>query len=83
VIWRFISVERANHRVSVLCRVLSVSRSGFYAWVSRPPSARAVADLELAAKVELAHARSRGTYGAPRRHAELAAQGVAQLAALA
>lgn len=77
MIWRFIAAEKASHSVTLLCRVLGVSRSGFYAWSRRPPSPRAVADLDLGARIELAHARSRGTYGAPRVHAELRAQGVA------
>jgi putative transposase len=73
--YRFIAAERASHRVSVLCRTLGVSRSGFSAWASRPPSTRRHADEHLAGQVAAIHAMSRGTYGAPRIHAELAADG--------
>lgn len=73
--FRFIAAERANHQVATLCRVLGVSRSGFYAHAIRPPSARAVADAELASEIARVHAASRGTYGAPRIHAELAWSG--------
>jgi putative transposase len=52
--------------------VLRVSKSGFYARRVRPPSARAVADATLTATIRTMHAGSRGTYGAPRVHAELA-----------
>jgi putative transposase len=69
--FRLIEQEKAHHAVSQLCRVLGVSRAGFYAWQSRPPSARAVADQQLTAQIRKIHARSRGTYGAPRIHAEL------------
>jgi putative transposase len=58
-----------------MCRVLSVSPSGYYAWRKRPLSARARADVELTAQIQAIHRESRGTYGAPRVHAELAAQG--------
>jgi len=58
-----------------MCRLLGVSTSGFYAWLKRPESARARRDAELADKVEAIHSRSRGTYGAPRIHAELRAEG--------
>ena len=58
------------------CRVLGVSPSGYYAWQSRPLSARAQADWALSTQIRAIHDRSRGTYGAPRVHAELAAQGV-------
>jgi transposase InsO family protein len=57
--------------VAVACRVLRVSRSGFHAWVSRPPSARTVADARLSATIAEVHVMSRGSYGAPRVHAEL------------
>ena len=60
-----------------MARVLGVSPSGYYAWRQRPPSARAQADAELTGRVRAIHARSRGTYGAPRIHAELAEDGVA------
>ncbi len=53
------------------CRVLRVSRSGYYEWLSRAPSARRVADEQLTATIGIVHAASRGTYGAPRVHAEL------------
>jgi putative transposase len=58
-----------------MCRLLGFSTSGFYAWVSRPISTRARRDLVLSARIERAHEESRGTYGVPRCHAELAAIG--------
>ena len=69
--YRLIEAEKAHHGVSRSCRVLGVSRAGFYAWQDRPPSARAVADQLLTAQIRAIHQRSRGTYGAPRVHAEL------------
>lgn len=69
--FRFIAVERASYPVVRLCRVLEVSPSGFYAWAKRKPSARAVANVALTERIRVAHERSRGTYGAPRVHAEL------------
>lgn len=73
--YRFIAAEKANHGVSTLCRALGVSRSGFYAWASRPPSARRRTDQELVERLRRIHQMSRGTYGAARIHAELAADG--------
>jgi putative transposase len=64
------------HAVRPMCRVLGVSPSGYYAWQYRPASAQATADAALIAQIRAIHERSRGTYGAPRIHAELAAQGV-------
>ena len=59
-----------------MCRLLGVSTSGYYAWRDRAPSRRAVSDAALTERISGIHAWSRGTYGAPRIHAELAAQGV-------
>lgn len=70
----FIDAEKAHHAVRILCRVLQVSRSGYYAWRGRPPSPRAVSDAQLALEIKVVHQRSRGTYGSPRVHAELRAQ---------
>lgn len=64
-----------EHKVARLCRALSVSKSGYYAWRRRAPSARARTDGELLTRIREAHARSRRTYGSPRVHAELRAQG--------
>jgi transposase InsO family protein len=60
-----------NIPVAVTCRVLNLSRSGYYEWASRPPSPRSVADAALTATIQDVHAMSRGSYGAPRVHAEL------------
>lgn len=58
-----------------MCRVLDVSTSGYYAWRDRAPSARSKKDAELDAAIVSIHERSRGTYGVPRIHAELASEG--------
>jgi putative transposase len=70
-----VKAHQAAHRVATQCRVLGVSASGYYAWQHRPPSARAQADGALTEQIRAIHTRSRGTYGAPRIQAELAAQG--------
>src|SRR6478672_3369367 len=58
-----------------MCQLLGVSPSGYYAWRKRQPSPRSETDVALIAEIQVAHAGSRGTYGAPRVHAELAAKG--------
>lgn len=75
-IFRFIEAEKARHSVPLLCRTLGVSRSGYYAWRSRPPSERSRFDAVLAQKIETIHRQSRATYGMPRIHAELRALGI-------
>ena len=72
----FVDQERAHHDVTVLCRLLRVSRSGFYAWLSRAPSPRAVADGVLTEQVRSAFVDNRQVYGAPRIQAELVDAGV-------
>ena len=59
-----------------MCRALKVSKSGFYGWRDRPPSARAQADARLLEKIARIHKDSRETYGAPRIHFELRTLGV-------
>ncbi len=67
--------HQAIYPIAPMCRVLGVSPSGYYAWRKRLPSARAQADALLKERIEAIHRRSRGTYGAPRIQAALAAQG--------
>ena len=74
--YRFIRAEQATYPVVILCRVLHVARSAYYAWARRKVSARATADQELTTQIVAAHAYSRQAYGAPRIHAELRAQGL-------
>jgi putative transposase len=68
--------HQADHAIATMCRVLGVSPSGYYAWQHRPLSARVQRDAELTRTVLTVHLEARGTYGAPRVHAELAAQGI-------
>ena len=69
--YRLIDAEKAHHAVSRLCRVLGVSRAGYYAWTTRGPSVTVRKDAALTELIRQVHQRSRGTYGAPRIHAEL------------
>jgi len=71
-----VRAHQGTHRVATVCRALGVSASGYYAWQARPLSARAQTDRALLERIRTIHDRSRGTYGAPRIHAELAAEGV-------
>jgi len=74
--FRLIDAERVNYPVAVLCRMLGVSKSGYYAWRSRPPSERRRQDALLTKKIREIHSRSRETYGYPRVHAELRSLGI-------
>jgi putative transposase len=74
--FRFIAAERANHSISLMCRVLGVSRSGFHAWQRRAPSDRALTNAWLVEHIVRTHRESRGTYGARRVHAALRQRGI-------
>ena len=69
--FRLIAAEKANHPIDLMCRVLGVSRSGFYAWATRAPSDRALHDMWLIEQIREIHADNRGVYGSPRIQAEL------------
>lgn len=69
--YRFIDEQRPEHRLSVLCRVLGVARSGYYAWRGRLESARAVANRRLTVEIRVAFVQSDRTYGSPRIHRDL------------
>jgi putative transposase len=75
-LYRFIAAEKASHSISLMCRLLGVSRSGFHAWERRPPSNRALADAWLGEQIATIHRESRATYGARRVHAALRQQGI-------
>lgn len=68
--------HRHEHRITAMCRVLRVSRSGYYAWTTRPECPRAVANRRLLTHLRTIHARSREAYGAIKTDRALRAQGV-------
>lgn len=68
--------NQAEFPIETMARSMGVSRSGFYAWQAREPSARDIADQELTELIRQIYAASRDSYGAPRIHAELADSGV-------
>ena len=75
---RFAFVERRSKEfpVKLMCQVLDVSRSGYYAWLGRPAGARAERAARVKERIRRAHEESRFTYGSPRVAAELKAQRV-------
>ncbi len=75
MVYEAIEAEKANFPVRMMCRCLSVSTSGFYAWQKREPSAHTKRDDALRGRIKDIHADSRKTYGSPRVHAELAEEG--------
>ena len=70
--FEFIDAEKTSFPIAFMCQRLGVSKAGYFAWKRRPPSRRAVADARITELIHQIHAGSRGTYGAPRIHAELA-----------
>jgi putative transposase len=76
--YRHISAERAHCElpVSLMCELLEVSESGYWAWCKRPPSDRELADAWLTERIRQVHSASGGRYGSPRVHAMLRREGI-------
>jgi putative transposase len=72
--FRFIVAEKAEHSVTILCRCLRVTRSGFYAWQRRPESTHARDDRRLKVLVRVSFEESKQRYGSPRVHEDLLEQ---------
>lgn len=73
--YAFISEEKARHSVQRLCKALKVSRSGYYDWLNREPSKRALANRQLLVNIRGLYAQHKGRYGSPRIHAALIQHG--------
>lgn len=73
--FRFIAAEKAHHPVSLLCRCLGVTRTGFYAWTARPESTHGRRDRKLRVAIRAVFEQHRRRYGSPRIHHELTAHG--------
>jgi len=73
--YAFVRDHRRRWRVGIMCRVLRISRSGFYAWRKRPPSARQERSDRLLMKIRLVHQENRELYGSPRVHRALLVEG--------
>ncbi len=74
--YRFISAHRGTFKVGRMCTLLKVSRSGFYAWLTRPESPRSRENRALEAKIRVFHAASHGIYGSPKIHQDLIDEGI-------
>ena len=70
-VYRFVAAEKASHSITIMCRVLEVSRSGYHAWRQRPLGPRAVEDARLSARIRVLHKKRRGVYGSPRIWSDL------------
>jgi hypothetical protein len=74
-VFQFIEVNRAEHDITMMCRLYGVTRAGYYAWRSRERSERERQNEALAAQIRAVHAESRGIYGSPRVHRALRKRG--------
>ena len=74
--YAFIHSQFSGFKLRLMCRLLGVSRSGFYAWLKRGPSERSLENETLVLHIRAAHAKSRRTYGSPRVFRELRDQGL-------
>ena len=73
--YEFIRQHRKEYKITRMCEVLAVSRSGYYDWVDRPESARSQENRRLTGKILYFHQRSGGIYGSPKIHADLVEEG--------
>src|SRR6266511_6428066 len=71
MIFGFIAAKKAEHSIKIMCRVLEVSRSGYYAWAGREPSARALEDARLTRRIKELFGLRREVYGSPRIWSDL------------
>lgn len=74
--YAFIEAKKGIYPIRLLCHILRVSRSGYYAWRDRPESRRALESRQLLAHIRRSHGRSRQRYGSPRVWADLRAEGI-------
>ena len=74
--YHLIEAQRTSFPIQFMCRMLGVSRSGYYDWRDRPPSGRSRQDATLTGKIREIHLRSRETYGSLRVHAEVRDLGI-------
>lgn len=74
--FELVEAEKAHYPITILCAVLEVSRSGFYAWRGRAPSERKKSDSRLVVAIAAAHAKSQRRYGSPRVHRALQRKGI-------
>jgi len=63
--------NRNEFRVVVMCRVLRISRSGYYAWINKPRSRRAIENERFLSRIRIIFKESKGIYGSPRIHKEM------------
>lgn len=73
--FRFVQEHRETFRVGKMCKILKVSRSGFYAWLDRQPSRRVLEDETISIQIRKAHRDAHGIYGSPRIYRLLRRQG--------
>ena len=75
-IFEFVKAHQEMYSIAIMGRLLSISTSGYYAWINRPPSARSLRDHELPARIRKIHEYSSETYGRLRIPAELKTAGI-------
>jgi transposase InsO family protein len=73
--YAFIAAHVKRFPMRLMCRVLGVSRSGYYAWQTRPESRRSIENSRLLERIKSLHKKSRRTYGSPRVHSQLVREG--------